>query len=128
MKSFWLLITVAVTVTGQTVSRLGSYNPIQKEELQSWFKLRKSIETTLEDLYVEDDGRQLGPIQQFFHDLLAGLLSSSYPTAVGNVSQQCQIDSIHYVHNLYRSTWAMQSKFKITESTYYQSINVLIIN
>ncbi len=112
MKRFWLLIAVVVTLAaGQAVPRLGSLSSDQQGELQSWWDLKQSIETTLEEFLVEEDDSKLNIIQQFFHDLLAGLLSSSYPTAVGNVSQQCQIDSIHYVHNLYRRRWAMQSKF-----------------
>lgn len=50
------------------------------------------------------------------HTILAILKSSSFPTAVGNISnQQCVEDSLLYVHSLYNVTagarWARQSTF-----------------
>lgn len=54
------------------------------------------------------------------HNLLAALMSSSYPTAVAkNISQQCLLDSQEYVHSLYVNTslWALQSKSSSTKKS-----------
>ncbi|XP_057365085.1 nose resistant to fluoxetine protein 6-like [Daphnia carinata] len=112
MKSCWLVMIVVVVsincrqaiVAGQSVSRLGGI--AQQQKFQSWWQ-EKTVE--LEDELNESD--KLNLIQQWLHNLVVRLASSSYPTAVAsNISQQCQVDSIHYVHNLYRRSWAMQMK------------------
>lgn len=111
-KSIILVVVVSIhygRVAGQSVSQLGGI--VQQQKFQSWWK-EKTVELELEDQQsYEDDGDKLNLIQQLLHDLVVRLASSSYPTAVAsNISQQCQIDSLHYVHNLYRRSWAMQSK------------------
>ena len=116
MKNCLLLIAaVAVSVSfhqtgvaGQTSSRLCGI--AQQEEFQSWLKLNIA-EMELEDKEPEKDDSKIDFIQQWLHQLVERLISTSYPTAgASNISRQCQNDSIEYVHNLYQRTWAMQSK------------------
>ncbi|XP_032794863.2 nose resistant to fluoxetine protein 6 [Daphnia magna] len=114
MKSCCRLIIIVVVsinccrqagVAGQSVSRLGGI--VRQQTFQSWWK-EKTVELEENEL---DESDQLNLIQQWLHDLVVRLVSSSYPTAVAsNISHQCQVDSIHYVHNLYRRSWAMQMK------------------
>ena len=50
-------------------------------------------------------------IARFIHNLIVAIKSSSFPTAVAqNISEQCTNDSLLYVHSLYTSLWALQSK------------------
>ena len=50
-------------------------------------------------------------IARYIHNLIVAIKSSSFPTAVAqNISQQCTNDSLLYVHSLYTSLWALQSK------------------
>ena len=116
MNNCWFLIVAVATISssfrvaGQQIPRrLGGV--AQQGEFQSWMKL-KIDEMELEDEELQDDDRKLNLIQQLLHNLVEKLISSSYPTAVANnISQQCQNDSIEYVHNLYQRSWAMRSKF-----------------
>jgi hypothetical protein len=110
MKNCWLLIAVlavGTSVAGQTSSRFEGI--ARQEEFRTWLKLTSA---EIDELQAEEGDSKLSLIQQWLHDLVVNLVSTSYPTAVAsNISQQCKNDSIEYVHNLYRRAWAMQSKF-----------------
>lgn len=83
---------------------LNSISPVVDQRWEAYaIAVAEQLKAT-EDFY---DTRGL------FHNILAALKSSHFPTAVAkNISQQCIEDSQFYVHNLYvnRSLWALQSK------------------
>lgn len=81
---------------------LNSISPVVDQRWEAYaIAVAEQLKAT-EDFY---DTRGL------FHNILAALKSSHFPTAVAkNISQQCIEDSQFYVHNLYvnRSLWALQ--------------------
>ena len=119
---FCLTITIIFISRGiganpETVSRFGSFGEIgRQEQFQTWMKLKEAVQATLEEsqLDIEDNRLDLQSIiRRWLHDLMVRFLTSSFPTAVANVSAQCQMDSIAYVHNLYtlNGSWARQSNY-----------------
>lgn len=65
---------------------------------------------------LEKAGQPEIQITHLLHSILTVLKSSSFPTAVANISnQKCVEDSLLYVHTLYslgpNTTWARQSQY-----------------
>lgn len=102
MKTFLITIALVMAAVAGQLSR-----PKALEEFQPLLEMKESLMAAM-----QDDAKL--NIRGWFHNLLVQLVSTSFPTAVAsNISQQCQNDSIQYVHNLYRvnGSWARQSKF-----------------
>lgn len=82
----------------------------QISELADIRKVIESIELSIEEL-PDDSEFSVGSA---LHDFVVKLFSTSFPTAVSsNVSEQCRMDSLSFVHGLYRfnDSWARQSNY-----------------
>lgn len=95
-----LLLTIEQRIYGQDIRRNGKEHEIRSEMI---------------NLLALEDNTIGGGVVGALHSLLTLLKSSSFPTAVANISnQQCVSDSIAYVHSLYNpkptTRWARQSK------------------